>query len=135
MQETWVQSLGWEDPWRRKWQPTPVSFPGKSHGQRNLVDCSPWGCKESGTTERPTHKTRKCICRLTLSCSVVSLCNPMYCSFPGSFCPWNFLGRNTGAGCHFLLQGIFPTHISLFPSLAGRFFTTAPLGKPRQDTK
>ena len=37
--------------WRRKWQPTPVAFPGKSHGQRSLVVCSPWGYKESGTTE------------------------------------------------------------------------------------
>ena len=41
--------------WRRKWQPTPVSLLGKSHGQRNLVDCSPRGRKESGTTERLTH--------------------------------------------------------------------------------
>ena len=40
--------------WRRKWQPTPVSLPGKCHGQRSLVDCSPWGCKESGTTEQLT---------------------------------------------------------------------------------
>ena len=30
MWETWVQSLGWEDPWRRAWQPTPVFFPGES---------------------------------------------------------------------------------------------------------
>ena len=52
MQETWVQSLGQEDPWRRKWQPTPVFLPGKSHGQRSLVGYSPWGCKESDTTER-----------------------------------------------------------------------------------
>ena len=29
--------------WRRKWQPTPVYLPGKFHGQRSLVDCSPWG--------------------------------------------------------------------------------------------
>ena len=29
--------------WKRKWQPTPVSLPGKSHGQRSLVGCSPWG--------------------------------------------------------------------------------------------
>ena len=29
--------------WRRKWQPTPVSLPGKSHGWRSLVGCSPWG--------------------------------------------------------------------------------------------
>ena len=30
---------------RRIWQPTPVSLPGGSHGQRSLVDCSPWGCR------------------------------------------------------------------------------------------
>ena len=41
-------------PGRRKSQPTPVLLPGKSHGQRILVDYSPWGCKESGTTERLT---------------------------------------------------------------------------------
>ena len=37
---------------RRKWQPTPVLLPGKSHGCRSLVGCSPWGCEESETTER-----------------------------------------------------------------------------------
>ena len=36
----------------RKWQPTPVFLPGESHGQRSLVDYSPWGCKESDMTER-----------------------------------------------------------------------------------
>ena len=34
------------------WHPTPVLLPGESHGQRNLVGCSPWGCEESDTTER-----------------------------------------------------------------------------------
>ena len=37
---------------RKQWQPTPVILPGKSHGQRSLVGCSPWGRKESDTTER-----------------------------------------------------------------------------------
>ena len=37
--------------WRRQWHPTPVVFPGKSHGWRSLVGCSPWGCEESDTTE------------------------------------------------------------------------------------
>jgi len=32
MQETWVRSLGWEDPWRRERLPTPVFWPGESHG-------------------------------------------------------------------------------------------------------
>ena len=38
--------------WRRQWHPTPVLLPGKSHGRRSLVGCSPWGRKESDTTER-----------------------------------------------------------------------------------
>jgi len=41
-------------PWGRKWQPTPVFLPGKSHGQRSMVDYSPWGCKESDMTDH-TH--------------------------------------------------------------------------------
>ena len=43
----WVRKI----PWRRKWQPTPVFLPGKSHGQRSLAGCSLWGCKDSDTTE------------------------------------------------------------------------------------
>ena len=35
---------------RRQWQPTLVLLPGKSHGWRSLVGCSPWGCKESDTS-------------------------------------------------------------------------------------
>ena len=38
--------------WRRKWQSTPVLLPGKYHGQRSLVGYSPWGRKESDTTEQ-----------------------------------------------------------------------------------
>ena len=41
MRENPVQPLGREDPWRRKWQPTPGFLPGKSHGQRSLVGYSP----------------------------------------------------------------------------------------------
>ena len=37
---------------RRQWHPTPVLLPGKSHGRRSLVDCSPWGRQESDMTER-----------------------------------------------------------------------------------
>ena len=51
MRETQVQSLGGEDPWRRKWQPTPVLLPGKSHGWRNLVGYSLWSRKELDRTE------------------------------------------------------------------------------------
>ena len=38
--------------WRSQWHPTPVLLPGKSHGRRSLVGCSPWGCEESDMTER-----------------------------------------------------------------------------------
>ena len=41
--------------WRRKWQPTPVFLPGESHGRGSLAGYSPWGCKESDTTE---HRAR-----------------------------------------------------------------------------
>ena len=43
MEEMWVHSLGREDPWRRKWQPTPVFLSGEFHGQRSVVGYSPWG--------------------------------------------------------------------------------------------
>ena len=46
--DPWVRKI----PWRRKWQPTPVFLPGKSHGQRSPVGYSPWGHKEPGMTER-----------------------------------------------------------------------------------
>ena len=46
LKNTW-ESLGFG----RKWQPTPVFLPGKSHGRRNLVGYCPQGCKESNTTE------------------------------------------------------------------------------------
>ena len=38
--------------WRRQWHSTPVLLPGKSHGWRSLVGCSPWGRWELDTTER-----------------------------------------------------------------------------------
>ena len=41
--------------------------------------------------------------------SCLTLCDPINCSPPGSSVHWNFSGKNTGAGCHFLLQEIFLT--------------------------
>ena len=52
-----VQFLGWEDPWRRKWQPTPVFLPGESHVWKSLVGYSPRDRKESDTTEQPSMHT------------------------------------------------------------------------------
>ena len=55
MQETWVQSLGLEDPLEKEWQPTPRFLPGEPHGQRSLACCSPWDCKELNMTEATSH--------------------------------------------------------------------------------
>ena len=46
--DPWVGKI----PWRRKWQPIPVFLLGKSHGRRSLAGYSPWGHKESDTTEQ-----------------------------------------------------------------------------------
>ena len=70
-----------------------------------------------------------CVCLFAQSLRGIQLfAAPMDCSPPGSLCPWNFLGKNTGVGCHFLHQGIFPDPgIKPVPlastALAGRFFT------------
>ena len=58
---------------RRQWHPTPVLLPGKSHGQRNLVGCSPWGREESDKTER-LHV------HFSLSCIGEGNGNPLQCS-------------------------------------------------------
>ena len=52
----------------------------------------------------------------------------------GLSCPWDFSGKFTEVGCHFLLQGISQprdwTRVSHVSYTADRFFTTEPLGKP-----
>ena len=58
---------------RRQWHPTPVLLPGKSHGWRSLVDCSPWGREESDTTERLHFD-------FSLSCIGEGNGNPFQCS-------------------------------------------------------
>ena len=58
---------------RRKWHPTPVLLPGKSHGRKSLVGYSPWGRKESDTTERPYY-------HFSFSCIREGNSNPLQCS-------------------------------------------------------
>ena len=58
---------------RRQWQPTPVLLPGKSHGRRSLVGCSPWGHEESDTSERLHF-------HFSLSCIGEENGNPLQCS-------------------------------------------------------
>ena len=59
--------------WRRQWHPTPVLLLGNSHGWRSLVGCSPWGRKESNTTERLHF-------HFSLSCIGEGNGNPLQCS-------------------------------------------------------
>ena len=58
---------------RRQWHPTPVLLPGKSHGWRSLVGCSPWGREKLDTTEQ-LH------CHFSLSCTGEGNGNPLQCS-------------------------------------------------------
>ena len=58
---------------RRQWHPTPVLLPGKSHGQRSLVGCSPWGHEKSDTTEWLHF-------HFSLSCIGKGNGNPLQCS-------------------------------------------------------
>ena len=58
------------------------------------------------------------LCLVAQSCS--TLCDPMDCSWLGSSFHWDSPGKNTGVGCHALLQGFFPTQVSC---TAGGFFT------------
>ena len=69
--DIFVLAMGGEQ--RRQWHPTPVLLPGKSHGRRSLVGCSPWGREESDTTE--------CLhFHFSLSCTGEGNGNPLQCS-------------------------------------------------------
>ena len=70
---TWAVNSIFVCLWRRQWHPTPVLLPGKSHGRRSLVGCSPWGCEESDTTERFHF-------HFSLSCIGEGNGNPLQCS-------------------------------------------------------
>ena len=56
--DPWVGKI----PWRGAWQPTPVFLPGKSYGQRSLVDYSPWGHKGAGDDLASKTRTDKALC-------------------------------------------------------------------------
>ena len=124
MQETWIQCLGWEDRLEKAWQPTPVFLPGEFHRHRSLVGYSPWGPKESDTTEQltffwPVKSTlapRPILFLSVVACGLVAkscltLATPWTVTYR-LFCPRDFPDKNTGVSCHFLLQGIFRTQES-----------------------
>ena len=117
----WVRKI----PWRRKWQPTPVFLPGKSHRKRYLVCYSPWSHKDLDMTE-PTHTHTHLIFKTFWNPVSLYLSNHTACVVLSCFSHVDSLqsqwtaarqaplsifssGKNTGVGCHVLLQGIFPT--------------------------
>ena len=69
----WIDNSSWRGQ-RRQWQRAPVLLPGKSHGQRSLVGCSPWGRWGSDTTERLHF-------HFSLSCIEEGNGNPLQCSW------------------------------------------------------
>ena len=87
MKETWVQSLGQEDPLEKKMETDSSILAWKSYGQRSLADYSPWGRKESDTaTQTHTHspwgrkRVRHCYTHThtnTVSCFIVKISNPL----------------------------------------------------------
>ena len=85
--DPWVSKIHW----RRKWQPTPVLLPGKSHGWRNLVGCSPWGHKESDNTEQLHF-------HFSLSCIGEGNGNPLQCSC--------FENPRDGGACWAVVYGV-----------------------------
>ena len=75
LQSMGLQRVGhnWATNWRKQWHPTPVLLPGKSHGRRSLIGCSPWGRWASDTTERLHF-------HFSLSCIGEGNGNPLQCS-------------------------------------------------------
>ena len=72
--------------------------------------------RQQPTSVRSRGKRQECGLRLHLRVCVFvaqscpTLCDPKDCSLPDSFAHGDSPGKNTGVGCHLLLQGIFPTH-------------------------
>ena len=91
--------------WRRQWHPTPVLLPGKSHGRRSLVGCSPWGRKESDMTERlDVHFSLSCIGEgngSPLQCSCLENprdCGAWWAAIYGVAQSWPPLKRRSSSG-------------------------------------
>ena len=102
-QEMWVRSLGQEEPWSRTWQPTPIFFTGKFHGQRSLAGRSPYGSKELDLTE---HTERRGICSLSFDWNRFFFFFYIYCALYFTYCYISFTldhqalaPRGTGGPC------------------------------------
>ena len=117
--DPWVGKV----PWRRQWKPTPTFLPGESHGQRSLVGYSPWGRKESDTTERTARKSlleyigfSSSVQFSSVAQSCPTLCDPMNRSTPG-LPVHHKLPEFTQTHAHRVGDAIQPSHPPLSPSL------------------
>ena len=92
--------------WRRKWQPTPVFLPGESQGLGSLVGCHLWAAQSRtrlkqlrSSSSNDLHNPN------TFFVSVLSDSVRPHRRQPKRLpLPWDSPGKNTGLGCHFLLQ-------------------------------
>ena len=113
--------------WRRQWHPTPVLLPGKPHGQRSLVGCSPWGRIESDTTEateQQQHQVFFVAYKIFSAGSFFAADRLSSCGVRAQLSgPADLVARE----CGILVpqSGIEP----MTPALQGRFLTTGPPGK------
>ena len=106
----------------------PASGPNRGEKRCERFDIYRCGLPMCKSNQTPKVVVVVVVVLVTQSCP--TLCDPM--DHARLLCPWDFPGKNTGVGSHFLLQGNLPDPgIELMsPALAGRFFTTEPPGKP-----
>ena len=105
----WVRKILW----RREWQPTLVFLPAEFHRQRSLSCYSPWGHKESDTTEKIIlflfHGDHSYHCIVYLKATMrVDLKHTYHNNNKMIIIKGDSPSKNTGVGCHALLQRIFP---------------------------
>ena len=120
------------DSWRRKWHPTPVFLPGKSHRRRGMVDYSPWGRKESDMTERLHFLGTGMKTDLFQSCGycwVFQICWHIECSTftASSFRIWN---SSTGIPSHplaLLIVMLSKAYLTAHSRMSGSSWVITPL--------
>ena len=101
IQETWVRSWVRKIPWRKEWHPTPVFLPGESNGQRSLASYSPWGHKESDTTEQltHTHNSHPFVLKVLYPLGLPWFWLTIHLPIKGAqFCPWSDVQNPTCRG-------------------------------------
>ena len=132
MQETGLWSLRPEDPLEEAMKTHPSIIAWRPHRERSLEGYGSQGCKDWTPLKQlriHAHRAKTQAARAQRLNWVRLFVGPWL------FCPWDFPGKKTGMGCHFVLQGIYQTQgpnlwFSVSPASAGGFFTPEPPGEP-----